>query len=107
MDLADTHMFVKAGDTFDGFYDQLDEEDLRDALGAASGLAKVMDESVVQERHARMRLFLYLVLHVCPRRPNVRYGYMLYAAPCVFYRGGVLVSIFARIAHTHAMRSAR
>ena len=57
MDLADTHMFVKAGDTFDGFYDQLDEEDLRDALGAASGLAKVMDESVVQERHARMRLF--------------------------------------------------
>ena len=47
MDLADAHVFVKAGDIFDGFYDQLDEEDLRDALGAASGLAKVTDEPLV------------------------------------------------------------
>lgn len=47
-DLADAHMFVKACDLFDGFYHQLGEEDLRDAMGALSGdseainLAKVM-----------------------------------------------------------------
>lgn len=52
-DLTDAHMFVKACDMFDGFYDQLDEEDFRDAMGAVSGLAKVMDESVMKEKHAR------------------------------------------------------
>eukprot|EP00752_Nemacystus_decipiens_P005072 g4603.t1 len=40
MDLADAHMFVKARDASDGFYDQLGEEDLRDAMGAVSGLWK-------------------------------------------------------------------
>ena len=49
MDLADAHMFFKAGDTFDGFYDELDEEDLLDAIGVVSGLAKVMNESDAQE----------------------------------------------------------
>eukprot|EP00752_Nemacystus_decipiens_P005075 g4606.t1 len=36
-DLADAHMFVKACDLFDGFYHQLGEEDLKDAMGALSG----------------------------------------------------------------------
>lgn len=57
VDLADAHMFVKTRDMFDGFYDQLGEEDLRDAMGAVSGLAKVMvDESVEQEHHTCMRV---------------------------------------------------
>ena len=54
MDLADAHMFVKARDMFDGFYDQLGKEDLRDAMGAVSGLAKVICQSVLQERHASL-----------------------------------------------------
>ena len=51
-DLADAHMFVKACDLFDGFYHQLGEEDLQDAVGALSGdseavnLTKVIHESI-------------------------------------------------------------
>lgn len=51
-DLTDAHMLYKVSYMLDGFYDQLGEEDLRDAMGVVSGVAKVMDESVMQERHA-------------------------------------------------------
>lgn len=40
-DLTDAHMLFKARDMFDGFSDQLSEEDVRDAMGAVSGLVKV------------------------------------------------------------------
>lgn len=58
-DLADAHMMFKACDLFDGFYDQLGEEDIRDAMGAALGQAEVMDKFVPA------RLFLKAALH-CP-----------------------------------------
>lgn len=67
MDLADAHMFMKACDLFDGFYHQLGEDDLRDAMGAVSGdtvavnLTKVMVEPVAQERDdARQMHFFFL-----------------------------------------------
>lgn len=40
-DLEDAHLMFKACDLFDGFYDQLGEEDLRDAMGAVLGQAEV------------------------------------------------------------------
>lgn len=51
-DLTVSHMFVKACDLYDGFYDQLCEEDLRDARTVLEQ-SKVMDGSLVQERHTR------------------------------------------------------
>lgn len=55
-DLTDSHMFVKATDMSDGFYLQLSEDDLGDAVRAVSGdtedvsLAKVMHESREESR---------------------------------------------------------
>lgn len=46
-DLTESHIYVKACDLYDGFYDQLGEEDLRDAK-AVLGLAKVMGGPLVQ-----------------------------------------------------------
>lgn len=44
IDLMDAHMIFKACELFDGFYYQLGEEDLRDAMGVVLGQAEVMDE---------------------------------------------------------------
>lgn len=44
-DLMDADMFVTTCDMYDGFYDQLGEDDFKDAIGAASGKAEVMDAS--------------------------------------------------------------
>lgn len=57
-DLMDAYMFIKASDVCDGFFDELGEEDLRDAMGVVLGDAgifgvpKVKDEPFVDEHHA-------------------------------------------------------
>lgn len=62
-DLTDAHMWVKATDLFNGLFDELSEEDLKDGIGIASGdaiavsLTKVMAESVALERHVRSLVF--------------------------------------------------
>lgn len=88
VDLADAHLFVKACDLFDGFYHQLGEEDLRDAMGALSedgeavNLAKVMDEYVpfAQERYTRFQALLVRTVGTPPdspvlcTAPSLRFG---------------------------------
>ena len=45
-DLTESHIYVKACDLYDGFYDQLGDQDLKDAK-AVLGLAKVKGGTVV------------------------------------------------------------
>ena len=47
VDLADTHMFIKACEMSAGFHDQLGEEDLRDAMGSVSDSAESVSLSKV------------------------------------------------------------
>lgn len=58
MDLTDAHMVFKSCDLLEGFYGQLGERDLRDAMGAVLGQTEVMIESVVQEHLAKTVVFL-------------------------------------------------
>ena len=104
-DLADAHMFVKACDLFDGFYHQLGEEDLRDAMGALSGdgeavnLAKVMDEYVpfAQERYTRFQALLVRTVGRPPDSP------VLCTAPCFLFGAWC---VLARVADRRPRRNA-
>ena len=78
-DLRDAHMIFKSCDLLNGFYYELGEEDLRDAMGAVLGQAEVRDKSFAQERDARC-------LWISSLKPLCRmFGVVLWAGA----RGGV------------------